>query len=150
MERDSEERSVVGDNKRNSIHSDWSDLILIDEEAEYGRIQRPSIRPSTSNNPPTAPIAKTVSVPPSTLTNVHRTVKSIILMSHAPKPNNWGSWHVKGSQLTSTAASPNSAYSQPEQEPESEQEQGEDIRQVYQLRLPYCSMVHPPEFYEDE
>ena len=35
MDRDSEERSVVGDNKRKSIHSDWSDLISIDEEAEY-------------------------------------------------------------------------------------------------------------------
>ena len=35
MERDSEERSVVGDNKRNSTHSDQSDLISIDEEAEY-------------------------------------------------------------------------------------------------------------------
>ena len=38
MERDSEERSIVGDNKRNSIHTDWSDLILIDEEAEYRKI----------------------------------------------------------------------------------------------------------------
>ena len=88
MERDSEERSVVGDNKRNSIHSDWSDLILIDEEVEYGRIQRPNIRPYTSNNPPTAPIAKTVLVPPSTSTNVHKTVKNIILVPHTPKPNN--------------------------------------------------------------
>ena len=99
MERDSEERSVVGDNKRNSIHSDWSDLISIDEEAEYGRIQRSNIRPGTSNNPPTAPIAKTVSVPPSTSTNVHRTVKSITLMPHTPKPNTWGSWHKKDPNL---------------------------------------------------
>ena len=144
MERDSEERSVVGDNKRNSIHSDWSDLILIDEEAEYGRIQRPNIRPCTSNNPPTAPIAETVLVLSSTSTNVHKTVKNIILVPHTPKPNNWGSWHVKRSQLTSTAMSPNSVYSQPEQEPEPEQEQGEDIRQVYQLRSPYYSPVHLP------
>ena len=77
MERDSEERSVVGDNKRNSIHSDWCDLILIDEEAEYGRIQRSHIRPCTSNNPPAAPIAETVSVPPSTSANVHKTVKTL-------------------------------------------------------------------------
>ena len=72
-----EERSVVGDNKTNSIHSDWSVLILIDEEVEYGRIQRPSIRPCTSNNPLTAPIAKTVLAPPSTSTNVHKTVKTL-------------------------------------------------------------------------
>ena len=40
MERDSEERSVVGDNKRNSIHSEWIDLISIDEEAEYRKFIR--------------------------------------------------------------------------------------------------------------
>ena len=148
MERDGEERSVVGDKKRNSIHSDWSDLIAIDEEVKYGRIQRPIIRPCTSNNPPTAPIAETVLVPPSTSPNVHKTVKNIILVPHTPKPNNWGSWHVKRSQLTFTAMSPYSAYSQPEQEPEPEQEQ-EDIRQVYQPGSPYYSLVHPPEFYKD-
>ena len=59
-ERDSEERSVVSDNKRNSIHSDWSDLILIDEEAEYGKIQRPVTRPCASNMPSAAPIPETV------------------------------------------------------------------------------------------
>ena len=71
-------------------------------------------------------------------------------MQHTPKPNNWESWCVKRSQLTSTTMSPNSAYSQLEWEPEPEQEQGEDIRQVYQLRSPYYSPAHPPEFYEDE
>ena len=84
MERDSEERSVAGDNKRNSIHSDWSDLILIDEEAEYGRIQRPDMRPCTSHNPPAAPIAETVSVPPYTSTNVHKTVKKLHLFHILP------------------------------------------------------------------
>ena len=97
MERDSQERSVVGDNKRNSINSDWSDLISIDEEVEYRRIQRPDIRPCTSNNLPAAPIAKTVSVPPSASANVHKTVKNIILVPHTPKPNNWRAWHVKRS-----------------------------------------------------
>ena len=46
--------------------------------------------------------------------------------------------------------SPNSVYSGPEQEPKPEQEQGEDIRQVYQLRSPYYSPVHLLEFYDDE
>ena len=35
MEREEEERSIVGGNKRNSVHSDWSDLISIGKEAEY-------------------------------------------------------------------------------------------------------------------
>ena len=38
MERDSEERSVINESKRNSVHSDWSDLIPIDVEAKYHRI----------------------------------------------------------------------------------------------------------------
>ena len=115
MERYSDERSVVGDNKRNIIHSEWSDLISIDEEVEHRRIQRPDIRPCTSNNLPAAPIAETVLVPPSTSANVHKTVKNIILVPHTPKANNWGALHVKRSQLTSIATGPNSAYSEPEQ-----------------------------------
>ena len=39
MEREEEERSIVGGNKRNSVHSDWSDLISIDKEAEYRKIR---------------------------------------------------------------------------------------------------------------
>ena len=32
-----EERSIVNSDKRDSIHSDWSDLIPVNEEAEYGK-----------------------------------------------------------------------------------------------------------------
>ena len=151
MERASEERSVVGDNKRNSFHSDWSDLILIDEEAEYRKIQRPNIRPYTSNNPPAAPIAKTVLVPPSTSANVHKTVKNIVLVPHTPKSNNWGAWQVKISQLTTIAASPNSACSEPEQEQKEELGREEEEGELaYEPHSPYYSPVHLPEFYEDE
>ena len=97
-----------------------------------------------------APIAETVLVPSSSSTNVHKTVKTFMLVPHTPKSNNWGSWQVKRSQLTSTTASPNSAYREPEQEPKPEQEQGEDIKQGYQLRSPCYSAVHPLEFYDDE
>ena len=38
MERDSEERSMINGSKRNSVHSDWSDLIPRDVEAEYHKI----------------------------------------------------------------------------------------------------------------
>ena len=52
MERDSGERSVVNDNKRDSIHSNCSDLVPIDMEAEYWRIynsrKRPDARVSTT------------------------------------------------------------------------------------------------------
>ena len=38
MERNSEERFVISESKRDSVHSDWSDLIPIDVEVEYHRI----------------------------------------------------------------------------------------------------------------
>ena len=45
MERDLEERSMINGSKRNSVHSDWSDLIPIDVEAEYHKIYNIRKRP---------------------------------------------------------------------------------------------------------
>ena len=96
MERDSEERSVINGSKRNSVHSDWSDLIPIDVEAEYWRIynirKRPDTRSHTSTVPLAAPVAEAVSVPPSSPANTHKAVKNIVLVPYTPKPNEWGSW----------------------------------------------------------
>ena len=33
-----EERSIINSDKRNSVQSDWSDLISVDEEAEYRKV----------------------------------------------------------------------------------------------------------------
>ena len=67
MERDSEERSMVKDSKRNSIYLNWSDLVLVDMEAEYQKTyssrKRPDARASTT--PSAAPAAKAAAVPPS-------------------------------------------------------------------------------------
>ena len=143
MERDSEERFAINDSNRHSVHFDRSNLIPVDEGAEYQRIQRPDTRSCTSAVPSATPVAETVSVLPSSPTNTHKTVKNIVLVPYTPKPNEWKSWQVKKSQLTSsTAVSPNSAYS--------EQEQEQDIRLVYQPRSPYYSLVHPLGFYDDE
>ena len=38
LERDSEERSIVNDGKRSSIHLNWSDLVPVDIESEYRKI----------------------------------------------------------------------------------------------------------------
>ena len=101
MERDSEERSVINDSTRNSVHSDWSDLILIDVEVEYRRIynirNRPDTRSCTSTVPSAAPVAEAISFPPSSPANTHKTVKNIVLVPYTPKPNEWGSWRVKKS-----------------------------------------------------
>ena len=145
---------MINDSKRNSVHLDWSDLILIDVEAEYQRIynirKRPDTRSHISTVPSAAPVAKAAAVPPSSPANTHKTVKNIVLVPYTPKPNEWGSWQVKKSQLTSsTVATPNSVYNK-EQEPEQERQEEEDLGQVYQPQSPYYSPVHPPEFYNDE
>ena len=69
MEGDSEERSMINESKRNSVHSDWNDLIPIDVEAEYHKIHNignvPYNKSHASPIPSTAPVINTVPVPPS-------------------------------------------------------------------------------------
>ena len=113
MERNSEERSGVTDSKRNCIHSNWSDLVLIDMEAEYQRIyssrKRPDARTPTTTLL-TASAAKAAAVPPSSPAT-HKIIKNIVLVPFTPKPNEWGTWWVKKSQLaSSTAVTPNSVH----------------------------------------
>ena len=132
MGRDSEERSVINNSKRNSVHLDWSDLILMDVEAEYQRIYNIRNRPDnrSSTVPLAAPVAKAAAVAPSAPPYTQKTVKNIAVVPYTPKPKEWGSWHVKKSQLaSSTVTTPNSIYT--EKEPEQEQEE-EDLEQGYQ------------------
>ena len=35
-----EERYIIGGDERNSVHSDWSDLISVDKEAEYRKVYK--------------------------------------------------------------------------------------------------------------
>ena len=124
MERDSEDRSVINDSKRNSVPSDWSDLIPMDVEAEYWRIYNIRNRPDnrSSTVPLVASVAEAAAVPPSSPANTHKTVKNIVLVPYTPKPKEWRSWQVKKSQLaSSTVTTPNSIYT--EKEPEQEQDQ---------------------------
>ena len=97
MERDSEETFVINDSKRNSVHSDWSDLIQVYVKAEYQRIQRPNTRSCTTTVSLAASVANAISVPPSSPANTHKTVKNIVLVPYTPKPNEWKSWQVKRS-----------------------------------------------------
>ena len=64
--------------KRESIHSNWSDLIPIEED-------------------------KSTKV----ILNKKRTVRNIVLVPYKPKPKDWGSWRVESPYATSTVASPN-------------------------------------------
>ena len=93
-ERDSEERPVVNDSKRSSVHLNWSDLVPIDMEAEYWRLYNSRKRPDARANTTTlsaAPAAKAATVPPSPLAT-HKTIKNIVLVPFTPKPKEWGSW----------------------------------------------------------
>ena len=96
MERNREERSMLNESKRNSVHSDWSDLIPIDVEAEYCRVYNirkgPNTKSCASPIPSTAPVTNAVPVPPSSPAETHKAVKNIVLVPYTPKPNEWRSW----------------------------------------------------------
>ena len=129
---------------RDSVHSDWSDLLPIDVEAEYHRIH--SIREgpykSCASPMPSAAPVTAVPVQPSSPTGMPKVIKNIVLVVYTPKPNEWGSWQVRDSQFTSSSAANSISNEQQEQE--------EELGQEYQPQSPYFSPEHPPEFYEDE
>ena len=64
-----DERSMLNNNKRDSVHSDWSDLVSVDEEAEYRRINKNKSEPNIIGVPTTlaasaTELTKKPSVPP--------------------------------------------------------------------------------------
>ena len=81
------ERSIPNSNKRDSIHSDWSDLIAVNEEVEFRKINRSEsniISVATTSAASATETAKKPSVPP-----IKKTVKNIVLVSYMPKPTDW-------------------------------------------------------------
>ena len=81
-----DEGSVPTNSKRNSIHSNWSDLLSllsVDEEAEYKRTCRSKsniIGVATTSAPSAVEATKGPSIPP-----VKKTVKNIVLVPYTPK-----------------------------------------------------------------
>ena len=114
MDNDSET-----DSNRNSVHSNWSELIPINNE--------------TSNAFTTNTEAKK-----SEAQTRKRAIKNIVLVPYKPKPKDLGSWKVKSPYTTSTIASP--ALNNQNQSNE---------EMVYVPHSPYYSPVHPPTFYGD-
>ena len=147
MERESEERSIVNDSVRNSIHSNWSDLVPVDIESEYRKIYGNRRRPDTKAHvitplaTPPAGVAALPPAPPAT----HKTIQNIRLVPMMPKPHEWGSWCKKSHHTSSTVNTLNLA--QKEEELGREEEEG---KLAYEPHSPYYSLVHLPEFYEDE
>ena len=86
------ERSILNSNKRESIHSDWSDLLSSDKEAEYkktytNRSESSIIGVATTSAASATEATKRPPVPP-----VKKTGKNIILVPYVPKLTDWGSW----------------------------------------------------------
>ena len=136
-----EEESVPTNSKRNSIHSNWSDLLSVDKEAEYKRTCRSEpniIGMATTSTASAVEATERPSVPP-----VKKTVKNIVLVPYTPKPKDWRSWHIRSPYTTSTITNPPMVRS-------NEQRKEEEGEMVYEPHSPYYSPVHPPDFYEDE
>ena len=146
MEREEEERSIVGVNKRNNVHSDWSDLISIDEEAEYRKIYKSRKGPNNAVRTTTtlaAPATKAVIIPPAS--PAKKTVKNIVLVPYTPRPKEWGSWQIRSPYASSTVINPHAVHKQELDQEQKEEELGrEEGELVYEPHSPYYSSVHLP------
>ena len=116
MEKDSEM-----DSDRESIHSNWSELIPINNE-----INKPGDAMKTDAQ------------------QRKRAVKNIVLVPYKPKPKDWGTWKIKSPYATSMIASPPLDPNQTQNQTQNKEEMS------YVPHSPYYEPVHPPQFYEDE
>ena len=116
-----EEKDSEMDSERESIHSNWSELIPVE-------INKPDEALKV-----TAPQRK-------------RTVRNIVLVPYKPKPKDWESWKIKSPYATSTIASP--PLDNNNQVQDSNQINEEKLS--YIPHSPCYEPVHPPQFYEDE
>ena len=86
-----EEKSVSTNSKRDSVHSNWSELLSVDGEAEYERTcaSEQIIGEATTS---TASVGKTMKKP--SIPQMKKMVKNIVLVPHTLKPKDLGSWRV--------------------------------------------------------
>ena len=109
------------DSDRESIHSNWSELIPITNEINKNKN-----------------LVKTTAQPRK------RAIKNIVLVPYKPKPKDWGRWKIKSPYMTSTIASPSLDINNQIQ---SQDQNNEEMS--YVPHSPYYDPVHPPEFYEN-
>ena len=118
------EKDSETDSDRESVHSNWSDLIPI------------------KVNKPTKVITNDT-------TQKKRTVRNIVLVPYKPKPKDWGSWKIKSPYATSTVASPILDYNSQTQTFNQNNENDEG-KLTYIQHSPYYEPVHSLQFYGDE
>ena len=119
MEKDSET-----DSNRESIHSNWSELIPINAEANKSS---DAMKIDTQQR--------------------KRAVRNIVLVPYKPRPKDWGTWKIKSPYVTSTIASPPLDVNNQIQDPNQNQT---NEKLSYVPHSPYYEPVHLPQFYEDE
>ena len=109
------------DSDRDSIHSNWSELIPIPNKInKIGEVTKTNAQPRK------------------------RAIKNIVLIPYKPKPKDWGSWKIKSPYVTSTIAIPPLDINQ-------NQNQGQNNGEMsYVLHSLYYAPVRSPTFYGDE
>ena len=115
------EKDSETDSDRESVHSNWSDLI-----------------PIKVNKPAEVMINDT--------TQRKRTVRNIVLVPYKPKPKDWGSWKIKSPYATNTVASP---ILDRNDHPQNSNQDNEG-KLTYVPHSPYYEPVHSLQFYGDE
>ena len=109
------------DSDRESIHSNWSDVIPI-------KVNKPT------------------EVMTNDTTQIRKTVRNIVLVPYKPKPKDWGSWKIQSPYATSAVASPILDIND---HPQILNQDNED-NLAYVPHSPYYEPVHSPQFYENE
>ena len=116
-----EERDSETDSDKESIHSNWSELVPIETSKpdEVLTINAPQRK---------------------------RTVRNLVLVPYKWKLKDWGSWKIKSPYVTSIVASPILDNSN---QPQTSNQNNED-KLSYIPHSPYYELVHSPQYYGDE
>ena len=116
------EKDSETDSDRESIHSNWSDLIPI-------KVNKPN------------------EVITNDTTQRKRTVRNIVLVPYKPKLKNWGSWKIKSPYATSTLASP-ILDDNSQTQTFNQNNENDEGKLSYIPHSPYYELVHSPNFME--
>ena len=140
-----EERTIIDSDRRNSVPSNWSDLISVNEEAEYKKVYKNRKGPNAVGAVTTLAASTTKATIIPSASPAKKTMKNIVLVPYTSRPNDCRSWQIRLPYATSTITSPHAVHKQVNQG-----EKEEEGELAYEPHSPYYSPVHLPKFYEDE
>ena len=112
-----EEKSIVSDDRRDSVHLDWSNLMSVNAEAEYKKIHKDgkelNVDRATTLTAFVTDDLLRPSAPP-----MKKTIKNIVLVPYTPKLKDWGNWQIRSPYTMSAVTSPHAVTKQVSQEGE--------------------------------